>query len=85
MVEGNEPTSAWPTYGLRQMQRPIEEAKEAKKYLFIWDKQGSVATFMQYKAHLACLGPEIIKMALGRQTGADVGDFIRKQFVFAMR
>merc|ERR1712045_786296 len=57
----------------------------ANKYLFIWDKQGSVGTFMQYKAQLAPIGPEIIKVALGRQTNADVGEFIRKQFIHGMR
>ena len=40
---------------------------------------------MQYKAQLAPLGPEIIKVALGRQTNEDVGEFIRKQFIHGMR
>ena len=40
---------------------------------------------MQYKAQLAPIGPEIIKVALGRQTNADVGEFIRKQFIHGMR
>ena len=34
---------------------------------------------------LAPLGPEIVKKALGRQTPADVGEFIRKNFIRAMR
>ena len=40
---------------------------------------------MQYKAHLESLGPEIVKKAMGRQTAADVGDFIRSKFIVAMR
>ena len=40
---------------------------------------------MQYKAQLAPIGPEIIKVALGRQTNVDVGEFIRKQFIHGMR
>ena len=85
MVEGNTPYQAWPTYTLQQLQKSISAAKEAKKYLFIWDKQGSVGTFMQYKGQLASLGPEVIKVALNRQTNADVGEFIRKQMIHGMR
>ena len=63
MVEENSVNpSEWPTYGLRQLQKPITDAEEAKKYLFIWDKQGSVATFMRYKAELCSLAPQLLKM-----------------------
>ena len=31
------------------------------------------------------MGPEIIKVALGRQTNADVGEFIRKAIIHGMR
>ena len=44
-----------------------------------------MGTFMQYKGFLVSLGPEVVKMALGRQTAEDVGDFIRKGFVNSMR
>ena len=40
---------------------------------------------MQYKGQLAPMGPEIVKKALGRQTPADVGEFLRKNFVRGMR
>ena len=40
---------------------------------------------MQYKAQLAPVGPEIIKVALGRQTAEDVGEFLRKHFIHGMR
>ena len=85
MVEGNTPAAEWQTYTLKQLQQPIEAAKEAKKYLFIWDKQGSVATFMNYKANLCDLAPEVIKVGLGRQENSDVAEFIRKSFIGAMR
>ena len=85
MVEGNVPTAEWPTYSLQQLFTPIMEAKAAKKYLFLWDKQGNVATFMQYKASLAPLGPEMVKVALGRQENKDVGEYIRRMFVHGMR
>ena len=49
MVEGNQPIAAWPTHGLQKLESVIAASMVARKYLFIWDKQGSVATFMQYK------------------------------------
>ena len=85
MVEGNHPTEAWPQHSLQQLQTAIVNAKEANKYLFVWDKQGSVGTFMQYKGQLAPLAPEVIKVCLNRQTNAEVGEYIRKQFIHAMR
>ena len=66
MVEGNQPWAAWPTYNLQQLDTAINNARQAGKYLFIWDKQGSVGTFMTYKGQLAAIGPEIIKVALNR-------------------
>ena len=68
MVEGDAPHTAWPTYNLQKLDTAINNARTANKYLFIWDKQGSVGTFMQYKGQLAALGPEIVKKALGRQS-----------------
>ena len=40
---------------------------------------------MQYKGMLAELAPEIVKTSLGRQTNADVAEFIRANFVKGMR
>ena len=40
---------------------------------------------MQYKCAHASLGPEIVKIALGRQSGAEVGEFIRKHMINSMR
>ena len=67
------------------MEQVFNEAKAANKYAFIWDKQGNVGTFMQYKGHLCTLAPEIIKVGLGQQTNEGVGEVIRKHFVNAMR
>ena len=44
----------------------MNNARAANKYLFIWDKQGNVGTFMAYKGKLASLGPEVLKVTLGR-------------------
>ena len=49
MVEGDTAPASWPTFTLQQLETAIGNAKTAQKYLFIWDKQGSVGTFMQYK------------------------------------
>ena len=85
MVEGNNSISNWPEKALQGLEAVITDAHEAGKYLFIWDKQGAVGTFMQYKGQLAPMGPEIVKKALGRQSPADVGEFVRKNFIRAMR
>ena len=66
MVEGNNPIQAWPVKGLMQLDSLIAEAHEAGKYLFIWDKQGNVGRFMNYKGQHVELGPEVIKVALQR-------------------
>ena len=68
MVEGDVPHTSWPSHPLAKLVSMCEAAKDEKKYLFIWDQQGSVGTFMQYKGHLAPLGPEVIKKALGTQS-----------------
>ena len=85
MVEGNTPTAEWPVFNLQRLEQAIAGAKTANKYLFIWDKQGSVATFMQYKGQLCSLAPEVVKVALQRQTAQDVGEVIRKEFINGMR
>ena len=68
MVEGNLPIEAWPVHNLQKLDIVVGTAREAGKNLFIWDKQGNVATFMNYKGKLCDLGPEAIKVALGNQT-----------------
>ena len=85
MVEGNLPPQNWPKHALGELVTCMNTARIARKYLFIWDKQGNVGTFMQYKACLAPLGPEVVKCAMGRQTQEDIGEYIRKVFVNCMR
>ena len=85
MVEGNLPPQNWPKHGLGELVTVMNNAKQAGKYCFIWDKQGNVATFLQYKASLAPLGPEVVKVAMNKQTNEDVGEYIRKFFVNCMR
>ena len=85
MVEGNQPFSEWPVHKLQKLEQVVAAATNASKYLFIWDQQGHVGTFMKYKGSLASLGPEVMKVALNRQSNADVGEFIRKAFINNMR
>lgn len=85
MVEGNNPIQTWPQKKLMELDSVINEAHNAGKYLFVWDKQGSVGTFLSYKGQIADIGPEIVKVALQNQTLADIGEFIRKQWIHGMR
>lgn len=85
MVEGNNSISNWPEKALQGLEAVITDAHEAGKYLFIWDKQGSVGTFMNYKGQRFELGPDILKKAMGNQTNEGIGENVRKQFVNAMR
>ena len=85
MVEGDVPHQAWPTLSLGGLETACNEAHQSNKYLFIWDKQGNVGTFMQYKGQLAPLAGEIVKKALGRQTDEGIGEYVRGQFVIGMR
>ena len=84
MVEVVQP-DRWEVRDLKQLLAAVEESKEANKYLFIWDKQGMVARFMNYKAQLESLGPAILNMALGRKTKEEVSEIIRKAFIYGMR
>ncbi len=68
MVEGNMPTEAWPVHSLQKLEVVVAAARNANKNLFIWDKQGNVATFMAYKGKLCDVGPETIKVSLGSKT-----------------
>ena len=83
MVQGGE--IEWQTQPLGKLEQVMQESKDAGKYLFIHDKQGSVGTFMNYKGHLCDLGPAIVKIGLGRGTAQEVGEIVRKGFVAAMR
>ena len=85
MVEGDVPHQAWPTKGLGELEAICNAGLQANKYVFIWDKQGNVGTFMQYKGQLAPLADQIVKKALGQQTDAGIGDYVRGQFVNGMR
>ena len=85
MVQAALDTSTWDRCEFKKLMPLLERAKEAKKYLFIWDKQGSLATFYQYKGCLAQLGPPTMRALLGQGTNADIAEEIRKKWIYAMR
>ena len=85
MVKGNQPNQAWSTHNLQQLDRVINATRMADKNLFIWDKQGNVGTFLQYKGMLCTLDSLLVRKALGNCTGEEVGESIRKYFIAAMR
>ena len=84
MVQAGEDISAWRKVGLKQLVQIVQEARDNNQYCFIWDKQGSVATFMNIKGHLVSVGPPCMKALLGQGTLQDAGEDIRKGFVSAM-
>ena len=63
----------------------MNQARCAGKYLFVWDKQGSVGTYLEYKGRHVPLAAEIIKVGLGQQTNEGIGEMIRANFVAAQR
>ena len=68
------------------MVKECEKARDEGKYLFMWDKAGSVATFFQYKGHLTEVQKEIVRAKIG---GSDdlsgACELMRKDLVYTMR
>ena len=85
MVSAAVNTEDWPTFGLKRLLQPVEQAKGQKKYLFIWDKQGAVGTYMKYKGTLADIAPQVTQVVLGRKAYHEVGEEVRRLFVYAMQ
>ena len=63
----------------------VGKAHSANQYVFIHDKQGSVATFFQYKKMVFDYGPQHIKTELGNQTADDTLEALRSKLVYAWR
>ena len=76
---------SWPNHPLQDLENLLNDARNQGKYLFVWDKQGSVGTYLQYKGRHCPLGPEVVKIAMGQQTNEGCGEIIRANFVAAMR
>ena len=76
--------SGLPTKTLKDIQAIPQEAIDEGKYCIIWDKQGSVGTFMGYKMAYTDLAPDKMAVTLGKKTVGDVLDALRKRVVNAM-
>ena len=48
-------TSEWEQHSLRELVKLCDRAREEKKHLFVWDKQGNVAKFFSIKGYLVDL------------------------------
>ena len=76
---------SWESKPLKDLVHACDGAREDGKYIFIWDQQGQVPTFMRYQQRLIELGPLVIKTALGQATPDDQLELIRANMVNAMR
>ena len=81
MVDGGQ----WEQKSFGQLASIPSLGREARKNIFLWDKQGSVGTYFQYRGSLCQLAPEIIKKTLGQQDAAGVQEVLRAHLVNAMR
>ena len=75
------PAQGWTSFSLKELKQPVADALAAKKYLFIWDKNGSVATFMNYTASLCDLAHEVATAG----SYEDVAEVIRRSWILGQR
>ena len=54
-----ETTDNWERVDLRSLMSKVNEAAGAKKWLFVWDKLGTVASFFRYQQRLCEFGSEM--------------------------
>ena len=96
MVEANNPTattassndsspSEWPVFGIPDLLAQVMEARDAGKYLFIWDKSDQIDTFFKYKGFLCDFYFTHMKVQNGRATAAEAMEQLRDSFVKAGR
>jgi hypothetical protein len=75
----------WETSELKQLVKEVEKARDAGKYLVIWDKNGSVDMFFKYKGHLFDWAPKQLKLTMAGEEKAVLLDACRKSIVETMR
>lgn len=63
----------------------IAEAQEAKKALLFFDETKNLSVFFSYKAALYELNKDMLSMALGKKTKADVNENFRKNIVRTLK
>ena len=77
--------SSWPSFGLGELVKQVDAAREEGKYLFIWDKQGSVETFFTYQGKVSSFSVAKLNASLGRATKEDGLEIARKAVVNCLR
>ena len=79
-------SDSWETAALGALVTKVEAARDDGKYLFLWDKNGSVSMFFKYKGHLCDWAPEQVKYSMAGATDkSPVLDCARKSIVHTMR
>ena len=71
----------WPRVNFRRIIEQLHEAHQEGKWLFVWDRQGMVASYFRYQGILCDLDAEVVKHELGRTNTADVLQFFRKAII----
>ena len=78
MVQVAIDPSNWETKNIRSLQSEMTEAHKNGQYLFIWDKNGNVATFFKYQARLTDFARDV---AFHREDKEKVLEQVRKDLV----
>ena len=63
-----ETTDNWERVDLRSLMSKVNEAAGAKKWLFVWDKLGTVSSFFRYQQRLCEFGNEMKAVKRGART-----------------
>ena len=60
--------SSWENITIKQVKNAAQKANREGKYLFVWDKNGSAATFFKYAGSLCDFDAEVVQTGAGQQT-----------------
>merc|ERR1712039_867316 len=87
MVEAapaSDPTT-WPVFSIPDLLAQVDDAHQASKYLFIWDKSEQIDTFFKYKGFLCDFYFQHFKVENERCTVDEAVEELRSAFVKAGR
>lgn len=79
------PLAPHKTIKLTGLMSVIDEARAAKKALLFFDESKQLSVFFSYKATLFELNKEMLSLALGKKTQAEVDERFRKFLVNTMK
>ena len=78
-------SSSWSSHKLGDLAALLNETHSQQKYLFIHDKQGSVATFFHYKRVVYNMAQTAVKQQMELATSVDTLEELRRKIVLAMK